>query len=466
MKHLRKLCVACTLLSAAVAQEWNMYLHDPPHSSFVSSGASIDPSTLTSLQPAWTLSIQHIVAAATTVSNGVLYVGDWKGNFYAIRADDGTVLWQQFAGISAPPQNPVCQPAAGVSAQATVANNVVYVAGGDSAVYAFDTTTGNLLWRVPLADPATGAYLWSSLTLFHNSLYVGIASLGDCPLARGGLVRIDLDHPEKPIFHYFAPADELGGGVWSTPAIDADTNTVFVTTGTGEQDVKRGLWGGTMLSLDATTLDIKDHFFLPTNSTATDIEWGSSPTLFHYENGQNMVAATGKDGNLYCVLSDKLKPVWTTRVAISCDCPECGCGSLSTPAFDGSRLYVGAGTNDENAMNTGAVYAIEPSSGDVIWRQGLPGVVIAPVTVANGIIFASTTNGLVALDTNTGSPLWDDGSYGMLYSQPIISGDTIYSTYVSGDVIAWRLPPSGGSGQSPVTAIGRRSTGMARMTRK
>ena len=433
-----------------------MYLHDPPHSSYVAAGASIDPSTLSTLQPAWTLSIRHIVAAAATVSNGVLYVGDWKGNFYAVRADDGTILWQQFVGVSAPPKDPVCQPSTGVSAQATVAGDVVYVAGGDSAVYALDIQTGNQLWRIPLADPATGAYLWSSLTLFRNSLYVGIASLGDCPLARGALVRIDLDHPEKPIIHYLVPADQLGGGIWSTPAIDAESNTVFVTTGTGEQDATRGLWGGTMLALDATTLDIKDYFFLPTNSTADDIEWGSSPTLFQYEDGGHVVAATGKDGNLYCVSRDKLKPVWTTRVAISCDCPECGCGSLSTPAFDGSSLYVGAGANDENAMNTGAVYAIDPGSGDVIWRQPLTGVVIAPVTVANGIVFASTTTGLVALDAGTGNPLWDDGSYGMLYSQPIVSGDTVYSTYVSGDIIAWRLPQSSTAGQKPKKRIGRR----------
>ena len=457
MKRLRKFwVVVCTLMNIAVAQEWNMYLHDPPHTSYVASGTSIDPSTLTTLQPAWTLSIQHIVAAAATVSNGVLYVGDWKGNFYAIRADDGTILWQQFVGVSAAPPDPVCQPATGVSAQATVAGKVVYVAGGDSALYALDIDTGNQLWRVPLADPATGAYLWSSLTLFNNSLYVGIASLGDCPLARGALVRIDLDHPEKPIFHYLVPAGEIGGGIWSTPAIDAASNTVFVTTGTGEQDAKRGLWGGTMLALDATTLDVKSYFFLPTNSTTDDIEWGSSPTLFQYEDGAKLVTATGKDGNLYCVSREKLTPVWTRRVAISCDCPQCGCGSLATPAFDGNRLYVGAGTNDENAMNTGAVYAIEPSSGEVLWRQGLPGVVIAPVTVANGIVFASTATGLVALDTNTGNPLWDDGGYGMLYSQPIVSGDTIYSTYVSGDVIAWRLPPSSAGGQKSKRASASR----------
>src|SRR5690348_11504144 len=111
MRHLHKLLAACTLLNAAFAQDWNMYLYDPPHSSYVSSSSAIDLSTVTSLQPAWTLSTKALMAAATTVSNGILYVGDWKGNFYAIRADDGTILWQQFVGKAAKPANPACQPA-------------------------------------------------------------------------------------------------------------------------------------------------------------------------------------------------------------------------------------------------------------------------------------------------------------------------------------------------------------------
>jgi len=131
-----------------------------------------------------------------------------------------------------------------------------------------------------VADPVSGAYLWSSLTFFNNALYVGIASLGDCPLVRGALVRIDLAHPAEPQFRMLAPEDQLGGGVWSTPAIDPATNTVYVTTGTGEQDADSGMWGGTMLALDATTLEIVSYFFLPTNSVDYDIAVPSDAKLW------------------------------------------------------------------------------------------------------------------------------------------------------------------------------------------
>jgi glucose dehydrogenase len=104
----------------------------------------------------------------------------------------------------------------------------------------------------------------------------------------------------------------LGAGVWSTPAVDQESNSAYVTTGTGGQDAHRGLWGGTLLALDASTLEIQPaYFFLPTNSLELDIEWGSSPTLFTLPHGTRMVAAAGKDGVLYAL--DRHNLPWPGR---------------------------------------------------------------------------------------------------------------------------------------------------------
>src|SRR5260370_16293705 len=92
-----------------------------------------------------------------------------------------------------------------VTSEAPVVGDVVYVGGGDSAVYALDKDTGSQLQRIPLANPDDGAYLWSSLTLYNNALYIGIASLGDCPLSPGALVRIDLANPAQPLFRPLVP---------------------------------------------------------------------------------------------------------------------------------------------------------------------------------------------------------------------------------------------------------------------
>ena len=76
-------------------------------------------------------------------------------------------------------------------------------------------------------------------------------------------------------------------------------------------------WGGSMLAMDATTLEIKSHFFLPTNSVDLDIEWGSSPTLFETSDGLRLVAATGKDGILYAQRRDKRVTIPTMRIPMA-----------------------------------------------------------------------------------------------------------------------------------------------------
>jgi outer membrane protein assembly factor BamB len=446
MRSFFSIALTLAISASAGADDWSMYLRNTAHTSFNASESQVDKTNVRSLTPAWTYSRPGwLIASAVTVDQGVAYFGDWKGYFHAVRAADGTELWSQYVGLSHPGETMECSPALGVTSQATLAGDVVYVGGGDSAVYALDRDSGQQLWKTQLADPQSGSYLWSSIMVSQNALYIGVASLADCPLVRGGIVRIRLDAPDQPLIRYLVPKDEQGGGVWSTPAIDEATNTVFVTTGTGDQDADRGVWGGTMLALDATTLNIKAHYFLPTNSLDDDIEWGSSPTLFETPDGTRLVGATGKDGNLYALSRDDLSLVWTTRLAVSCICPECGCGSLSTPSFDGNMLYVGAGVDDPNGFDSGSIYAITPSTGEVVWKQGLDGTVIAPTTVANGVVYVASMTGLLAFDAQTGELLWRDGAQTISFAQPVIVDGTLYGTYLKGDVVAWQVPAGSSS---------------------
>ena len=431
--------LAISQAGALTAGDWKMYLRDPAHSSFNASETRLDKDSIRNIPDAWLFKSGALLATAVTLSDGVLYFGDWGGNFHAVRASDGTELWNQFVGISAPPSTLGCQPAIGVTSQAVVVDDRVYVGGGDAAIYALDKTSGSQIYRVELADTSNGAYLWSSIIYSGNALYLGVASLGDCPLVRGEMVRVDLDDPKNPKVRFLAPPDEVGGGIWSTPAVDEETSTVYVTTGTGDQDPGRGLYGGTFLSLDAMTLEPKAFYLLPSNSIEDDIEWGSSPTLFQTSNGTKLVGATGKDGVLYACSRDALSPVWTRKLSVSCICPECGCGSLSTPAFDGTTLYVGAGVRDPDGTAVGSLYALNPDTGEVLWEQDLNGTVIAPVTVANGLVYVSSTMGLQVFNAQTGDAVWDDGNYGLLYSQTVVQDGTIYNTYLNGDVVARRM---------------------------
>jgi uncharacterized protein (TIGR03437 family) len=440
------LSLTCLLLGApAFAQDWPMYLKDLAHSSFNDQETQLSIRNVATLQPAWITPLGGYLSAGVTLSNGDLFIGNWSGNFSRVDAQTGKILWTKFVGKAPDPLDSTCLQGIGVAGQPVVLGDTVYVGGGDSAVYAFDRSTGNQLWRVPLANPATGSFLWASMVPYNNALFAGVASLGDCPLVRGALARIDLANPQKPLIHYLSSQDSLGAGVWSTPAVDPATNTIFAATGNGDvPDVSTGNYNEALLRFDAGTLEIKSYFQLPKEESESDFDWGSSPTLFNVPStGDALMAATGKDGFLYAVRQSDLSLVWKTQIAVGCVSPEDGCGSLSTPAFDGATLFVGAGVRDPNLFANGSVYAINPANGAVIWEHDSDGTVIAPVTVANGLVFASTTFGLHVYDAATGQIVWSDGNWGVIYSQPVVANGTIYASYLKGELVGWNLPVTG-----------------------
>jgi uncharacterized protein (TIGR03437 family) len=396
------------------------------------------------------------VSSGVSASGGSVYFGDWSGNFHSLNALTGAAQWSQFLGTAPEPADPSCEPRGiGVSSQPAVAGNTVYVGGGDSAVYAMDRGTGAILWRVQLADPAVGSYLWSSPMISQNALYIGIASVSDCPTVRGGFARIPLNDPTHPQIAYVMPPNTQGAGVWGTPAIDEQNNLVYITTGNADgQDPVNGVWGSALLALDATTLQIRSYFFLPIAPTDDDADWGSSPVLFQ-SGGQPLVAANGKTGMMFVLHRPDLAPVWSYKLARDCDSPELGCGSISTPAFDGSVLVTGAGEPDGNAP-PGMVYAFDPTAQQLLWQYAAAATVLGPVTLTPGLVFVSTEGGLVVLNAATGAVLWTDGGVsGAMYGQAVVSNGILYATYVNGDVIAWGVPAT--SSGSPALAVSQSS---------
>ena len=107
------------------AQDWPMYLRDLSHSSFNSAEKQLDRDQITNLQPAWTYAAGGSLVSGATLSEGVLYFGDWKGNFHAVNAQNGAKIWQQFVGTAAAAQMAGCLSGLGVSSQPTVVGSAV-----------------------------------------------------------------------------------------------------------------------------------------------------------------------------------------------------------------------------------------------------------------------------------------------------------------------------------------------------
>ena len=176
----------------------------------------------------------------------------------------------------------------------------------------------------------------------------GIASNCDNPWPRGAIVAMDPTTGRRTST-YFVPEDRVGGGVWTSPAIDTEHGSIFVTTGSAHAWEDGDSFSIVRLNLD--TFAIEDRWKLPNDSgDYWDGDWGSSPTLFVDADGRRLVGAGQKDGGYYAFDRNNLAsgPVWIAPIAIRGDVPQNGEGTLSTAAFDGKRLYVGGGMPRDN----------------------------------------------------------------------------------------------------------------------
>jgi len=395
---------------------------------------------LTSL---WAISLPGPIASSPTVVGSTLYQGDWSGTFSAINALTGQVLTQTSLGQTTAPQ---CEPSViGITCAPHVLRGRVYVAGGDDAFYALDAKTLATVWRTRLGDNDAGYYGWSSPAVVGDRVLEGISSECDNPFIPGRLVALDAATGEIRQQASFVPSGVNGGGIWTSPAVDLVSGKIFVTTASALQLADGLAFCVVRLSLD--DLAIEDSWKVDPRGTP-DADWGSSPTLFIDSAGRELVGAGQKDGGYYAFDRRHLAqgPVWIAPISRGGECPQCGDGTLSTAGYDGQHLYLAGGVPPDvsSPQNGSTVVALDPSTGAILWRRsfaGGPG--IAPVSVAQGVVFAVAGRQVLALNTDTGETLWSFVMSSWGYSGVAISGGRIYVGDTDGHLYAFSLPDAG-----------------------
>ena len=425
---------------ATAGASWPKYCGTVSMSGMPSGRSTINTATVSAMTLAWRTQLNGAIASSPSVLRNQLYVGDWSGTESEIDVRNGNVLATANLGKTEMPQ---CQPSTiGVTSSAAIVDGLLYVAGGDDAFYALDADTLAVVWRKSLGDnsPSGGYYGWCSPAVANNRVIQGIASNCDDPFVQGRLVALDPSTGEEVAAAPFVGEGGRGSGVWTSPAVDLQNGKVFVTTGSGP-DFFDGT-GYSIVRLDLATLALEDLWKVDADDATWDADWGSSPTLFT-GGGQQLVGAGHKDGHYYAFLRSDLAsgPVWSAEVAAQGEIPQQGDGTLSTAAFDGTRLYVGGGTPPDAAPEVnGSVVALDPANGTILWRQTFPGPVIAPVSTVNGVVFAAGGNLVEALDAANGNVLWSYRTDSLLYGGIAIAGNTIFVGDLSGTLYAFRIP--------------------------
>jgi outer membrane protein assembly factor BamB len=440
-------------------QDWSTYLHDAAHSSVAATQTAITAANAGSLVQRWkftgdkaTMSGQPGpgIFASPTVADGSIYVGANNGYFYQLNATTGAVQHKVFVGFRK--KLSACS-ARGFISTATVApdpvtgTDTVYVGGADSKLYAFNASDLSLRWSsvIDTPSPTVNDYFqWSSPTVANGKIYIGSASQCDQPLTRGAVVGFDQASGSEFARWFAVPQGILGGGVWSSVAVDSD-GFVYATTGTQPKGTTNRYDAVSIVKLTGDTLTKVGKYTVPDAELGGDSDFGSSPTVA----GPDIVACN-KNGLLYALNRATMTLHWHVRIGVksNSDTPaQCSAAAI----YDGTYLYMaGPGTTINGTTYRGSIRRLDPATGAFLWQRGLPNSVIGSPSLSGGGLIgvgtfdpaatAAQPNASYLINAATGAMVRTMDSTGNYFAQPVFANGWLYTARIGGLMKAWHLP--------------------------
>ena len=314
--------------------------------------------------------------------------------------------------------------------------------GPDGTIYAGTTETkagrsvwsaispqGELLWSIKLATtlsmPAIGE---------DGTLYFGSKTLGEPIGSEGVVTAVD---PGGTVRW----ALEGLNGIRSSPAIGQD-GTVYVAGGrhvyaidsqgdiqwSWERAERVFFLSSPAVASDGTIyVGAEDHFLYAVNPDGS-LKWmfetgekgriRSSPTIA----ADGTVYFGSYDGRLYALRPDGTER-WSREMhcGLPWGCQPVGSGGESPAIGPDGTIYVGVG----------AVYAIDPDDGSVLWGSEPAGAETTAIVGADGTVYFGSFRGITALDAQ-GRMVWHYPGVGhtaSIHGAPAIGVDgKIYST--------------------------------------
>ncbi|TAK62433.1 MAG: hypothetical protein EPO22_07495 [Dehalococcoidia bacterium] len=129
-------------------------------------------------------------------------------------------------------------------------------------------------------------------------------------------------------------------------------------------------------------------------------------------------------------------------------CPECnGDGSVSTAAFDGTRIYASGGRYTINGVDVpGTVNALDPATGNFIWERPAPGIVLAATASANDVVIDGAGTNIEVRSAATGAVLYSYTTGGVIYGPATVGEGHVYASSTDGSVYAFGPVDTDGDG--------------------
>jgi polyvinyl alcohol dehydrogenase (cytochrome) len=501
--------LACGAPAALAQASWTVAGQSANDNRFQPAETTIGAGNVGQLAPKWVFTTSGDISATPTVSNGVVYFPDWGGNLYAVNEQTGQELWQMpissYDGVSGAISrvSPAIYYDPAISGNELIlGDNLKGAHSTGATMFGVNASTGALLWKTQV-DSSEAAIITGSPTLVGSTAVVGVSSDEQglaqsdtyaCCTFRGSVVALNAITGQILWKTYTVPANAgpcrsadpmlgcgySGGAVWSSPAYDAQNNTIYVGTGdnyttptlprlcekitvllkrSNKNCTRSNDYFDAMLALDASTgkvdWDTKvegwDAFTIACASNYPGVTWCPSPESPDYDfgSGANLITTTGANGEPETLIGAGQKSgeywafnpttgavVWSSLVG-----PGSSLGGIMWgTAFDGQSIY--APESDffgatwtlvgGQAISNGAWSALNPQTGALEWQTDVPAGARAygPVSAANGVVYAGssapTGPNFFALSAATGAILWSYASGGSAASSPAIVDGNVF----------------------------------------
>jgi outer membrane protein assembly factor BamB len=216
--------------------------------------------------------------------------------------------------------------------------------------------------------------------------------------------------------------------VWGGASVDLDDGIVYAASGNNyslADDHSDSVFAVDMHSGDLlwnTQLEDKDLWAYDCSSCGPDHDFGVHPILIEYD-GRKLIAAGQKSGMFWMLDRNTGEVLWGKKLD-KASYPAYG-GVLNNGAFDGKRIIV---AGNEGA-SPGTLYALDPDpegNGRVVWQRALEGLVLAPITIGNGLAFVPVGMTLEIIDCATGKTLKTLEADAMVAGAAAVSGNHVF----------------------------------------
>lgn len=231
------------------SQDWLNHGGDLFNRRYASKENKISPKSAPNLRLKWKFYAGREITATPAIFKGTIYFPSWNGNIYAVKACDGSLVWEQsiqnLTGIKSPGSVTNVTFARATPTLAGDDHHDLLVVGiyGPAVVIALNRIDGKLVWMTQLDSHNTGVITMSG-TYYKGGFYIGTSSseeslsIEQCCTFRGSLSKLDIRSGAILWQTYMLPdnhgnkGDYAGAAIWgSSPSIDPLRNSVYIATG-------------------------------------------------------------------------------------------------------------------------------------------------------------------------------------------------------------------------------------------